>query len=645
MKLSKLFEALDKQAKKPNPMAKALSDPKFKPKTETDKKKEAKKGYQKHKGKIDEAGYEGQVEPTHHDFKNVNLDSIKKIIADRDLSADAEEVDGAIRVHTYDTDRKSVAKSLGINEDEVESVDPIRHDQDAKEELAKEIYANNEYYQSEYEDWEAFMNSDDFEEENMRLWSKFGESKIKPYVSMYNDKDTGKMTYDVLDSDGKSAFKTKDKKAAMGFFNKNFDALRKGFDSLKDENVSAIAKAINSAYDPTFGDTDNRFMKTVKKLNPFKSDDQKKLQMAKQAERDNPNWKGEPGDQAGETLPNGRRAYYRNVNGQKQRVDIYKDIYPSESVSEFDGPDETKDNADFTDKEIRMAFGVLNDPKFKGGNYSGAVNVINKIAPGLADHPSVANALKRTNENLTEDQMTDEVKAILDKHGIKSTDDIEYGSDAFSDLFDYFSSDPDEMPYGVQKARDGMPDEWIANRILDLGLLKEVEPVVHKHQPVPGQQSSPAMEPVNPKADVQSNQPVKQKGPDDTKLKTNVSLQQIANLFPGIQDKQVFLQSLLRLKQGQKISMQHAYTLADAFKELISKDPQDTQRAMIQLKKIGAQESVDETTDDAPGYPYTNKTMNQGKTPDEALKDERTENSEESMRLQQLAGLFRSDKD
>ena len=65
------------------------------------------------------------------------------------------------------------------------------------------------------------------------------------------------------------------------------------------------------------------------------------------------------------------------------------------SMKEFDGPDETQDNAGFSDKEIKMAFGVLNDPKFKGGNYSGAVNVINKIAPGLADHPSVANALKR----------------------------------------------------------------------------------------------------------------------------------------------------------------------------------------------------------------------------------------------------------
>ena len=77
---------------------------------------------------------------------------------------------------------------------------------------------------------------------------------------------------------------------------------------------------------------------------------------------------------------------------------------------------------------------------------------------------------------IKEDQTTIEVKAILDKHGIKSTDDIEYGSDAFSDLFDYFSSDPDEMPYGVQKARTGMPDVWIADRLIDLGLLKEDSP-------------------------------------------------------------------------------------------------------------------------------------------------------------------------
>jgi len=68
--------------------------------------------------------------------------------------------------------------------------------------------------------------------------------------------------------------------------------------------------------------------------------------------------------------------------------------------AEFGDYDESeeKDNQGFTDKEIKMAFGVLNDPRYKGGNYTGAVEVINKIAPGLADHPSVAKALKRTNE-------------------------------------------------------------------------------------------------------------------------------------------------------------------------------------------------------------------------------------------------------
>ena len=51
----------------------------------------------------------------------------------------------------------------------------------------------------------------------------------------------------------------------------------------------------------------------------------------------------------------------------------------------------------FTSAQIKQAYGILNDPRYKQGNYSGAVNVINKIAPGLADHPDVKNALKRAN--------------------------------------------------------------------------------------------------------------------------------------------------------------------------------------------------------------------------------------------------------
>ena len=60
------------------------------------------------------------------------------------------------------------------------------------------------------------------------------------------------------------------------------------------------------------------------------------------------------------------------------------------------------DNGGYTDQQIKQAFGILNDPKFKDGNYDGAVEVIEKLAKGLSKHPSVANALKRANEDTVE---------------------------------------------------------------------------------------------------------------------------------------------------------------------------------------------------------------------------------------------------
>ena len=57
----------------------------------------------------------------------------------------------------------------------------------------------------------------------------------------------------------------------------------------------------------------------------------------------------------------------------------------------------------FSSQQIKMAYGILNDPRYKQGNYSGAVRAIDKIAKGLSDHPDVANALKRANEELDKD--------------------------------------------------------------------------------------------------------------------------------------------------------------------------------------------------------------------------------------------------
>jgi hypothetical protein len=46
----------------------------------------------------------------------------------------------------------------------------------------------------------------------------------KPYVSMYKG-DNGKMVYDVLDKDGKSAFKSSDEELSTNFLRKNYDQL------------------------------------------------------------------------------------------------------------------------------------------------------------------------------------------------------------------------------------------------------------------------------------------------------------------------------------------------------------------------------------------------------------------------------------
>ncbi len=37
-----------------------------------------------------------------------------------------------------------------------------------------------------------------------------------------------------------------------------------------------------------------------------------------------------------------------------------------------------------------------------------------------------------------------------------------YGSEAFGKLYDYFI---DEMPPGIQKCRDGTPDDWILEKL------------------------------------------------------------------------------------------------------------------------------------------------------------------------------------
>jgi len=72
---------------------------------------------------------------------------------------------------------------------------------------------------------------------------------------------------------------------------------------------------------------------------------------------------------------------------------------------------------EFTTKQIKQAYGIANDPRYKGGNYDGAVKAIEKLAKGLSKHPDVAKVLKRTNEdasNMAQAKATGTQKRIAD---------------------------------------------------------------------------------------------------------------------------------------------------------------------------------------------------------------------------------------
>ena len=74
----------------------------------------------------------------------------------------------------------------------------------------------------------------------------------------------------------------------------------------------------------------------------------------------------------------------------------------------------------------------------------------------------------------------DDIKEIVAKHPeawkkVLDDGDIYDDTDLYSDLYEYYSTDPDYMPYGTQKARDGDPVQWITERLDDLGAFEQEE--------------------------------------------------------------------------------------------------------------------------------------------------------------------------
>ena len=135
------------------------------------------------------------------------------------------------------------------------------------------------------------------------------------------------------------------------------------------------------------------------------------------------------------------------------------------------------DEKDFSDKEIKMAYGILNDPRYKQGNYSGAVSAIEKIAKGLSDDPAISKAIQLTNEDLQEGtwafaDKSSEVTALkklmskpitLGKEGDDATE-VLYSLLGDDELFDDLADAGKKNPKG-----DARPviKNWFKQRIKD----------------------------------------------------------------------------------------------------------------------------------------------------------------------------------
>ena len=125
--------------------------------------------------------------------------------------------------------------------------------------------------------------------------------------------------------------------------------------------------------------------------------------------------------------------------------------YDERGISLLEGLDLIEEDADedFTDKEIKMAFGILNDPRFKGGNVTEITRRIEGIAKGLSDHPSVKKAILRTNEDLNEGAMKDMMHA--DAERMSREDFVEKYGEEHGEFWDNIMGDLDEASCGMKK--------------------------------------------------------------------------------------------------------------------------------------------------------------------------------------------------
>ena len=99
----------------------------------------------------------------------------------------------------------------------------------------------------------------------------------------------------------------------------------------------------------------------------------------------------------------------------------FKDPFNMNAAKDYLDKEDAKElktdlqDAGYDEKQIKMAYGILNDPRYKQGNMSGALKAIEKVAPGMSEEPAIQNAIKATQEDIDTDETVKENINLTDK--------------------------------------------------------------------------------------------------------------------------------------------------------------------------------------------------------------------------------------
>jgi len=225
-----------------------------------------------------------------------------------------------------------------------------------------------------------------------RNTSPVKESKQKPYVSSSGGQ------YSVLDGDGKEVYKTSNKQLAHAWFKKNYDNIKEAKGVTLDKTGKAAILYQVTANVPKQMSTDGKTVMVRPGIKKYDVEGRNKQDAIKRFARYF-KMRSTSGIKA---VPDPRSEIEKYYYVPRSRIDMWQ--YGGEDKkgntlyikSDYEPMGETI--LEYTTKQIKQAYGILNDPRYKQGNYTGAYKAIEKIAKGLAKHKDVANALRRANE-------------------------------------------------------------------------------------------------------------------------------------------------------------------------------------------------------------------------------------------------------